>query len=71
MLDTFNTERFSILFSKYVKMTTTNLEKTAQSIQPVCGGINIGGPNNQISRATRIVKFYIPGKKFARRSVLQ
>jgi hypothetical protein len=58
MLDTFNTERFTILFSKYVKLTAPNMGINPSGVQTVGSGFAEG--TQQISRATRIVKFYIP-----------
>ena len=69
MLDTFNTERFTILFSKYVKITARNQGNTPNLIQEIGSGYQVG--TDVISRATKIVKFYIPGKKFTRNGILQ
>jgi len=69
MLDTFNTERFTILFSKYVKMKSPMVGINAAGAQTIGSGFAQGGPT--ISRATRIVKFYIPGSKFTRNGILQ
>ena len=69
MLDTFNTERFTILFSKYVKMTAPNIGINPSGVQTVGSGFTQG--TQQISRATRIVKFYIPGSKFTKNRIIQ
>ena len=69
MLDTFNTERFTILFSKYVKITAPNTGINSTGVQTVGSGFAEGTP--LISRATRIVKFYIPGLKFTKNRILQ
>jgi len=77
MLDRFNTERYSILHSKTVKMLSRN-----QGTNGADGGITVasvfqpGGFQQAVadvtqSRATRIVKFYVPGKKFARNGVVK
>jgi len=65
MLDTFNTERFSVLFTKYVKITAGNQGNTPSGIQTVGSGFQTG--TNTISRTTKIVKFFVPGKKFTRK----
>ena len=69
MLDTFNTERYSVLFSKYVKIIAPNQGNVPNLIQEIGSGFQVG--TNVISRATRIVKFLIPGKKFTRNGILQ
>ena len=66
MLDTLNTERFSILFQKYVKMKSPGLVTIASGIQDIGSGYVIGGATDVISRAKRIVNFLIPGKNFCR-----
>jgi len=69
MLDTFNTERFTIMFSKYVKITAPFFGVIPTGLQQVGSGFATGTPSQ--SRATRIVKFYIPGSKFTKTRVLQ
>jgi len=69
MLDTFNTERYSILFSKYVKMTSPMIGVNPQGVQEIGSGFALGQPT--LSRATRIVKFFIPGTKFVKNRILQ
>lgn len=66
MIDTFNTERYTIIKSKTFKVTAANAATT--------GGIKTAGAgyhyNNEgdsvISRATKIMKFWIPGRKFSK-----
>jgi len=69
MLDTYNTERFTVLFTKYVKMTAPNMGNTPTGLQVVGSGFQTGTP--VISRATRIVKFFVPNKKVTRSGILQ
>jgi len=69
MLDTFNNERFSMLHSKYVKITARNQGNTPNLIQEIGSGFQVG--TNTVSRATRIVKFFVPGRKFTRNGILQ
>ena len=51
MLDTFNTERFSVLHSQYVKLTARNQGNTPNLIQEVGSGYQVGP--NVISRAKK------------------
>lgn len=69
MLDEVNTERYSILYQKYVKLTAPNVGTASavvntQGTQPVAG-------NELISRGTRIVTFSIKGTKFAKGGVIK
>jgi len=50
-------------------MRAPNQGNTPSGVQAVGSGFQVGP--NTISRATRIVKFYIPGKKFTRNGILQ
>jgi len=69
MLDTFNTERYSILFTKYVKMVARNMGNLASGIQAIGSGFQTGTPT--VSRATKIVKFFVPGRKISRNGMVQ
>jgi len=69
MLDTFNTERFTILHSQYVKITARNQGNVPNLVQEIGSGFQVG--TDVISRATKIVKFFVPGKKFTRNGILQ
>lgn len=62
MIDTINTERFSIVASKTLKMTAPN----HGNVGTMGTGGFITGDQETFSRATRIVKMWIPGKKFGR-----
>jgi len=63
------TERFSVLYTKYVKITAPNMGNTPNGVQTAGGGFQVGTAT--LSRATRIVKFFVPGKKFTRSGILQ
>lgn len=76
MLDTINTDRYTILYQKYFKLKAPNTGTIGGAI----GGANTGSSlvlhsdalnEVVISRATRIVKCYIPGTKFTRSGVIQ
>lgn len=68
MLDTLNTERYTILATKQFKISAPN---TGSTVSDGAGGppqpSGFGNPvSATFSRATRIVKLWIPGKKFSR-----
>jgi hypothetical protein len=76
MLDTFNTDRYTIIRQKYFKLKAPN----AGTIGGQLGGVNTGSGlvlhsdtlnEEVISRATKIVKMYIPGTAFTRSGVIQ
>ena len=69
MLDIFNTESYSILHTQYVKMTAPNMGNQAAGIQAVGSGYQVGV--STLSRATKIVKFFIPGRKISKNGVIQ
>jgi len=73
MLESFNTERFTILHSKYIKMRAPNMAVNGQAPgnQITVSGFTVGTTVEQQSRATRIVRFNVPGKRFARNGILQ
>lgn len=78
MLDTVNTERYSVLFQKYFKIMAPNstastatggATEVSQTLPvPTSAGIYYGPgiSGSIISRATKIVKVWIPGSKFYR-----
>ena len=75
MIDNFNTERYTIMFTKTFKITAPNQGTTGGPAAFLVGG-NAGwneasGTQTVLSRATRIVKVYIPGSKFAKNGVLK
>ena len=43
----------------------------ASGVQTIGSGFTQGGTENVQSRATRIVKFFVPGKNFTRSGILQ
>lgn len=74
MLDTINTERYSVLASKLVKMRPGGLGTTGAQYQAVIGqdsGVYLDtGGKAANSRVTKIWKMWIPGKKFTKGGVL-
>jgi len=73
MLDNFNTERFTILKSKIVKLKAPNMAiVSAGGTSQVTGsGFTVGTADTQQSRATKMFSFSIPGKKFMRNGIIQ
>jgi len=70
MWDTFNSKPFTMMFQKYIKMTANPLSIVPIGTQYVGSG-TYTGTSSIMSRATRILKFYMPGKQFTRNGVLQ
>ena len=69
MMDTLNNERYTVIFSKYIKIKQGNFG----SVDVLSGATNVGsglyaGSGGVTSPATKIVKFYIPGYKFVGKS---
>jgi len=71
LLDTFNTERFTILKSKFIKLRAPNMSIQASGVQTVGSGFTQGGTEHVQSRATRVFNISIPGSKFMRGGVIQ
>jgi len=72
VLDSFNNERFTVMHQQYIKLKAPNYQVrvTCATSQLTGSGTFIG--NNFIgSRATKIVRFSVPGKKFTRSGILQ
>ena len=69
LLDTFNTERFTVMKRRFIKMRAPNQGNTPSGVQTVGGGFQVG--TNTISRATRMFNISIPGRRFGRNGVLQ
>lgn len=70
MIDTLNTERYTILASKVFKMTAPNTGNIyasgAGGIPQPSGYADNLQSSQSFSRATRIVKLWIPGNKFTK-----
>lgn len=79
MLDTFNKEKYTLLAQKWVKITARNqgswgINPTLLpygAAGPLSGTVTANDGLQTLSRATRIVKMWIPGFKFARGGKLQ
>lgn len=64
MIDTINTERFTVLAMKCFQIKQTSTGMGEAGIQDVGSGYTKGTP--LISRATKIVKLWVPAKKLLR-----
>jgi len=72
LLDTFNTERFTILKSKFIKMKAPNMSIIAAGVQTVGSRFTANNTTTQPqSRATRMFNISIPGSKFGKGGVVQ
>lgn len=85
MLDSVNSERYTVLHQKFFKIkapnpgvsTTTGGTTAESSVLPppavpnygIFYGDDVGGP--KVSRATKIVKVWIPGRKLVRNGVVK
>lgn len=69
MIDNLNTDRYTIIASKTITIKQTSTGMGESGIQEVGSGFTKGTP--LISRASKIVKMWIPGKKFSRSGVIQ
>lgn len=70
MMDTLNKERFSIIAQKFTKLTARNLGLRDITSELSTSGIYTSGAaaaDNYLSRATKILKIWVPGSKFAKR----
>jgi hypothetical protein len=70
MLDTINSERYTVMAQKWFKLTARNFGSVGSEIVPLtpAGIVGTGTGNQQfvLSRATKIVKLWIPGAKFGK-----
>lgn len=74
MLDTINTDRYTIISQKWFKLKSPNTGALGGETGGVGSGVKLHSDNlNEvvISRATKIVKHWIPGNKFVRSKILQ
>ena len=72
LLDTFNTERYTILKSKFIKMKAPNMSIIAAGVQTVGSGFTANNTQTQQqSRATKMFSGSIPGSKFGKGGVIQ
>lgn len=76
MLDTINNDRYTILFQKWGKMKPSGFSVGRRGIQDVSAAELATGMYLQndasvtMSRATKIIKFSVPGKKFAKNGII-
>lgn len=71
MLDIVNTERHTILYQKYFKIKAGNATATSGVEAGGAGsGITNLGLGQGLSRASRLVKFWIPGRKLGNKGTI-
>jgi len=76
MLDEINYERYSVIYQKWGKIKAPNNSVGRAPVQDATTtepstGIYYAAYNNVLSRATRILKINIDGKKFAKEGIIQ
>jgi len=78
MLDEINYERYSVIYQKWGKIKAPplsmgrNAAQDATTTEPSTGiYYNASSADNRYSRATRIIKIKIDGKKFAKEGIIQ
>lgn len=69
MLDTINTERYTILKQKWFKLTARN-NGVVSGASSVPGYSQAGNLNEVSSRATKIIKFTLPYSKFSKSGII-
>lgn len=72
MLDTVNTERYTVIYQKYFQIKAPNTGTLGGGYNPTgSSGIYYQDANGSLlSRATRIVKAWIPGKAFVKSGIV-
>lgn len=77
MLDTVNTDRYTVLYQKWGKIRPLGMSVGRRGIQdssvtePSTGMYLQNDASVTMSRATKIIKFTVPGSKFAKGGVIQ
>lgn len=74
MIDTINKERYTVLAQKWVKLKSPNIASNGAASGGGLTGAGtydmLNGQQTVMSRATKIVKLYVPGKKFVKSGVV-
>lgn len=75
MLDNINKERYTVLAQKYIQIKAPNSGTTGPMSTQIpfgdAGFYRQEAADQRLSRATRIVKMWIPGKKFSKTGVIK
>lgn len=71
MIDTVNKERFTIIAQKYFKITAPNLGANSGIFTGVTSGAFTADSNLTLSRATKIVKLWLPYSKINKSGKIQ
>jgi hypothetical protein len=69
MIDTLNTERYTVIHQKFFKIKAPN--KGTSAGMGASGTAGATDANSLLSRATRVVKVWIPGSKFVRSGIIK
>jgi hypothetical protein len=69
MIDTFDRERYSLIAQQYFKLKAPNLGSWGTTTAGMAGSgeVTAAGSDMVLSRSTKIIKPYIPGRKFGKR----
>ena len=75
MLDTLNTDRYTIISQKFFKLKSPNIASNGVASGGLLTGAGVvdmlNGQQTVLSRATKIIKVWIPGKAFSKNGVIQ
>lgn len=66
MLDTINTERYTVLGQKYLKLKAPAMGTVGGTLLPNTGVYSASDSNVRLTRTTKLWKMWLPGKKFTR-----
>lgn len=71
MIDTINKERFTVIAQKYFKITAPNLGANSGVFAGVSSGMYTADSNLTLSRATKIIKLWLPYNKIIKNGVVK
>lgn len=74
MIDSINTERYTVVMQKYfkIKAPNTSIPNPGEAIGTGSGVVyETATANAALSRATKIVKFWVPASKFTKNGILR
>jgi len=74
VMDTINKDRYSVVYQKYVKMRSPNIASNGVASGGLLAGAGtfdmLNGQQTVLTRATKIVKVWLPYKKFSKNGVI-
>jgi len=75
MIDTLNRDRYTIVYQQYLKLKSPNIASNGVASGGLLSGAGtfdmLNGQQTVLTRATKIVKVWIPGNKFSKSGVIQ